>query len=84
VVSVAVHSGRWSGDPRRLAAGTALRRITLLSGIVEPGQVLVSHTAAALVEGDRSVPTLRDLGRRAIPGLDEPAHLYELPDSPEA
>jgi class 3 adenylate cyclase len=47
---------------------------------VEPPQVLVSQTTAALLEGDRSVPRLRNLGERAVPDFDEPMRLYELTD----
>jgi len=83
-VAAAVHSGRWSGDRRRVAAGTALRRLLLISQMVERGQVLVSQTTASLVEGDRSAPVLRDLGERELPGLDGSVHLYELGDSPPA
>ncbi|HEX6684225.1 MAG TPA: adenylate/guanylate cyclase domain-containing protein [Candidatus Limnocylindrales bacterium] len=75
---IAVHSGRWSGDPRRPAASTALVRLHRLGQLVEPGQVLVSHATAALLEGDRSGPDLRDLGERKVPEFDEPVHLYEL------
>ena len=83
-VSATVHSGRWSGDRRRVAAATALRRLSVLSGTAERGQVLVSQTTVALIEGDPSVPALRDLGGRAVPGLDEPVRLYELADTPQA
>ncbi len=77
-VAITVHSGRWSGDPRRVAASTALRRLGLLARIAEPGQLLVSQTTAALLEGESGIPALRDLGERTIPGLEEPARLYEL------
>jgi class 3 adenylate cyclase len=77
-VSIAVHSGRWSGDPQRLTANTALYRLTCIAQTVKPGQVLISYATAALLEGDRSAPELRDLGERAIPNFDEPARVYEL------
>ena len=80
-VSIVLHSGRWSGDPRRPAAGTALSRLIRLAKVVEPGQVLVSQATAALLEGDRRAPALRSLGERAIPDFDEPAHVYELVES---
>jgi class 3 adenylate cyclase len=79
--SIVLHSGRWSGDPRRPTAGTALSRLTRFAKVVEPGQVLVSQATAALLEGDRDTPTLRDLGERTDHDLDEPTHLYELPTS---
>jgi class 3 adenylate cyclase len=82
-VSTAVHSGRWSGDPRRPAAGTALYRLTRLAKVVEPGQVLVSQAAAALLEGDRQARALlRSLGEPAIPDFDQPGQVYELVESP--
>ncbi len=81
-VSIVVHSGRWSGDPRRPAAGMVFYRLTQLARIVEPGQVLVSQAAAALLEGDRDVPALRSLGERAIPDFDEQVHVHEVVDSP--
>ena len=77
-VSIALHSGRWSGDPRRPAAGTALSRLMRFAKVAEPGQVLLSQATAALLEGDRLAPALRSLGERKIPDLDEPAHVYEL------
>jgi len=79
--SIVLHSGRWSGDPRRPTAGTALSRLTRFAKVVEPGQVLVSQATAALLEGDRDAPTLRDLGERTDQDLDEPTRLYELPTS---
>jgi class 3 adenylate cyclase len=79
--AIVLHSGRWSGNPRQPTAGTALSRLTRLAKIVEPGQVLVSQATAALVEGDRDAPTLRNLGERTDGDLDEPTHLYELPTS---
>jgi class 3 adenylate cyclase len=80
-VSIVVHSGRWSGDPRRPAAGTALAKLTRFTSLVKPGQVLVSQPTAALVEGDKTAPALRSLGERAVPGLDQPVIFYELIDS---
>lgn len=80
-LSVVIHSGRWSGDPREPNAETALFRLNRIAGVAEPPQVLVSQTTAALLEGDRSVPQLRSLGERAIPDIDEPMRLYELIDS---
>jgi class 3 adenylate cyclase len=77
-VSIVLHTGRWSGDPRRPAAGTMFSRLVQLAKVVEPGQVLVSQTTAALLEGDRRAPAIRSLGERTSPDLDEPARLYEL------
>ena len=80
-VVIAVHSGRWSGDPRRPAASTALARLMRFAQAAEPGQVLVSQATAALLEGDRSAPVLRSLGERDIPDLDAPVRVYELVES---
>lgn len=79
-LKVVLHSGRWSGDPRRPAAGTALARMSRFATVVEPGQVLVSQATAALLEGDRPAPVLRSLGEREIRDFD-PVHLYELVES---
>ena len=77
-LSMALHSGRWSGDPRRPSAGTALYRVSCLARTCGPDQTLVSATTAALAEGDHDVPALRSLGVQTIRTLEEPAHLYEL------
>jgi class 3 adenylate cyclase len=75
---IVLHSGRWSGDPGRPDAGMALYRLSRFAKVCEPGQVLVSHATAALLEGDRHAPKLRSVGERAIPDFDVPAHLFEL------
>jgi class 3 adenylate cyclase len=80
-VSIVVHSGRWSGDPRRPVAATAFNWLVRFARVAEPGQVLVSQATAALLEGDRSVPELRSLGERTIRELDETAQIYELVES---
>jgi class 3 adenylate cyclase len=77
-LSIVLHSGRWSGDPRRPDAGMAYYRLSRFAEIVDPGQVLVSQATAALIEGDRDAPALRSLGERTIPDFDEPMHVYEL------
>jgi class 3 adenylate cyclase len=77
-LSIVLHSGRWSGDPRRPNAGSALSRLARFAQVVDPGQVLVSPTTAALIEGDHDAPALRSLGDRTIPDSDEPVHFYEL------
>jgi class 3 adenylate cyclase len=79
-IEIAIHSGRWSGDPGQPTASTAFSRLAWLAEVVEPGQVLVSQATATALEGDRTAPTLRRLGERAIPNLDEPMRVYELPD----
>lgn len=80
--SVVIHSGRWSGDRRRPTAGTAFVRLGEFARFVQPGQILVSQATVSLLEGDRSVPSLRDLGDRAISDSDRPTRIYELGDSP--
>jgi class 3 adenylate cyclase len=80
-VSIVLHSGRWSGNPREPEAATALLRLSRFAQTVEPAQVLVSQSTAALLEGDHSAPALRSLGDREIPDFDEPVRVYELTDS---
>lgn len=80
-VGIVLHSGRWSGDPRQPNAGIALLRLSRLAEAVEPTQVLLSETTAALLEGDRGVPSLRNLGERGVRGFEESARVYELVDS---
>ena len=75
-MSIVVHSGRWSGDPKRPAAGMALFRLSRLAQVAEPGQVLVSQTTLALLEGDRNMPELRDLGEQKLPDFDSPMRIY--------
>jgi class 3 adenylate cyclase len=77
-VCIAMHSGRWSGDPQRPAAGTTLFRLARYAKLVEPGQILVTQATAGLLEGDRDAPTMRSLGERSIPDLDEPTRVYEV------
>jgi class 3 adenylate cyclase len=77
-VAVAIHSGRWSGDARRVDAPTAISRVALLLEVAKPGRVVVSHTAAALAEGDVDAPLLEPLGEVEVPGFDAPQRLYEL------
>jgi class 3 adenylate cyclase len=80
-VSIVVHSGRWSGDPRRPVAATAFTWLLRFATVVEPGQVLVSQATAALLKGDRSAPELRSLGERTVRELDETVQIYELVES---
>jgi class 3 adenylate cyclase len=77
-LSAVVHSGRWSGDPKRPGAGTAYVMLGRFAETAEPSQVLVSQATVALAEGDVEVPALRSLGERTLPELDEPVRLYEL------
>lgn len=73
-----LHSGSWSGDPRRPVAGMTLLRLAKLAEAVEPGQILIAQATAALLEGDRKAPPLRSLGELSIPDFDEPMRVYEL------
>ena len=80
-VWIVLHSGRWSGNPKRPDAATVFFRLTQLGKVVEPDQVLLSQTTASLLEGDPRVPGLRSLGERTIEDLGEAMRLYELDDS---
>jgi class 3 adenylate cyclase len=76
-VAAAVHSGRVT----RLATGqlgSSAFRVIRLCNTAEPGQILVSHSTHALLEGELlGHLALRDLGERELPGLT-PMHVYEL------
>ena len=80
-LAAAVHTGRVA----RLEAGqlgSPALRVTLLCRAAEPGQVLVSHSTHALLEGEiLGELGLRDLGERELPGIT-PMHVYELVGSP--
>lgn len=73
----AIHSGRLAGHaPGQL--GTTALRVMQLGTLAEPGQVLVSHSAQALLEGEMlDELALRDLGERELPG-QSPNRVYEL------
>jgi class 3 adenylate cyclase len=79
-ISITLHSGRWSGDPQRPSAGTALSRLYELARSARPGQVLLSSTTAALVEGDRELPELRSVEQRITRDGDA-IEVFELVDS---
>jgi class 3 adenylate cyclase len=80
-LKIALHSGRWSGDPREPIGGTAFLRLYQLAEVVEPNQVLISQTTADLLEGDRGVPPLRSRGEIKLGDSDAPVRVYELADS---
>jgi class 3 adenylate cyclase len=80
-LKVALHSGRWSGDPREPVGGTAFLRLHRLAEVVEPNQVLISQTTADLLKGDRAVPPLRKRDDLELQDLEEPVRVYELADS---
>ncbi len=77
-VRIAVHSGRCA-DPQRKHLGSVAFRGTRLCQEADPWQILVSHAAEALVEGDSPVVQLRDLGERPLPDFPQPAHVFEVP-----
>jgi class 3 adenylate cyclase len=74
---VAVHTGRVTS----LAGGhlgSSAHRVARLCNSAGPGQILVSHTTQALLEGEiLGELRLRDLGERELPKTP-PAHVYEL------
>lgn len=76
-LAAAVHTGRVAS----LAygqIGSSASRVSLLCKAAEPGQVLVSHSTQALLEGEMlGELELRDLGERELPGL-QPTRVYEL------
>ena len=66
------------GDDLRMdytAQGLTVNLAARLEQICEPGQVYLSRDSARLVEGYFA---LRDLGRLAVAGLDEPVEVYAL------
>ncbi len=79
-LAAAVHTGRIT----RLEAGqlgSSAFRVALLCRAAEPGQILVSHSTHALLEGEiLGDVELRDLGDRELPGMT-PTRAYELRDS---
>jgi class 3 adenylate cyclase len=76
-LAAAVHTGRLAG----VAAGqlgSVAYRVIILCRSAERGQILVSHSTQALLEGE--IPSqfgLRDLGERELPGMT-PGRVYEL------
>lgn len=76
-LAAAIHSGRVTS----LAAnhlGSPAARVAGLCNTAEPGQVLVSHSTQALLEGEvLGELELRALGERELPGMT-PTLVYEL------
>lgn len=76
-LAAAVHTGRVT----RLAAGqvgSPALRVSRLCDLAEPGQILVSHSTHALLEGELLGELgLRDLGERELRGMT-PMRVYEL------
>jgi class 3 adenylate cyclase len=76
-VSAAIHTGRVAGHGGG-QLGTPALRVMQLCQMAEPGQVLVSHSTQALLEGEiLNELVLRDLGERELPGMP-PSRVYEL------
>ena len=80
-LAAAVHTGRITHLNAGQLGSPALR-VNLLCRAAEPGQVLVSHSTHALLEGEiLGELELRDLGERELPGIT-PMHVYELVGPP--
>ena len=83
LLKAAVHTGRVTGR-RGQPLGSAALRVSLMCGGAQPGQILVSHSTHAVLEGE-VLPdfTLTDLGEREY-GDTGPTRTYELTlvDSP--
>jgi class 3 adenylate cyclase len=77
-VAMAIHSGRLV-DPTSRHLGTVAFRCISLCDTAQPGQILVSHTTEALLEGEGAgAVVLRHLGERSLPNLDRPMNVYEV------
>ena len=74
----AVHTGRLVA---RDHGGASVLYVAQLVNEPEAGQILVSHSTEALLEGERLDPwRLRDLGERKVKGFDAPHRVFELVD----
>lgn len=79
-VAAAIHTGRVAGRAGGTLGTPALRVIQLCES-ADPGQVLVSHSTQALLEGEiLDGLVLRDLGERELPGTSGMTlhRVYEL------
>jgi predicted ATPase/class 3 adenylate cyclase len=84
-VRMALHAGR-STERDGDYFGPAVNRVARLLAIGHGGQVLVSGTAADLLQGEMpSQCTLSDLGAHRLKDLAQPERVYQLvaPDLPE-
>lgn len=78
-VRMALHSGQIADRAQRHLGSLALRCV-LLCNTAEPWQILVSHATEALLEGQLSEVSLRDLGERTLPSLENAVHVFDVPD----
>jgi class 3 adenylate cyclase len=78
-LAAAIHTGRVTSLVGG-QLGSPAARVIQLCNTAEPGQVLVSHSTQALLEGEvLGELQLRDLGERELPGTT-PIRVYELLD----
>jgi len=76
-VAAAIHTGRVVGQASG-ELGTPALRVIQLRQSAKPGQVLVSHSTHAVLEGEiLDGLALRDLGERELPGMPS-NRVYEL------
>ena len=76
VTTLAVHTGRLVAKDH---GGASVLHVVVLLHEAEPGQILVSHSTEALLEGERLEPLqLNDLGERQLPRFDTPHRVFEL------
>jgi class 3 adenylate cyclase len=72
----AVHTGRLVSKDH---GGASVLHVAELVSEPQPGQILVSHSTEAILEGERLEPWhLRDLGERQFKGSDSPTRVFEL------
>ena len=76
-VRFAIHSGRVVSARAGMLGLSAVHSLSLCS-TAEPGQILVSHSTEALLEGEPSDVFLRDLGARTLSGFDRAERVFEL------
>jgi class 3 adenylate cyclase len=76
-VRMAIHSGRVA-DPTARHLGSVGFRCVSLCNSAEPWQILVSHATEALLEGDVSDVSVRDLGERMLTNFEQPVHVFEV------
>jgi class 3 adenylate cyclase len=75
-VQIAIHSGRVPA--RGDHSGLVTFHCLALNRQAEPGQILLSHAAEALLAGEPFEVPLRDVGERTLPELEHPVHVFEV------